>query len=518
MLKAGSEEEMSDTTPKPSEILKEVLKQVGPVDFQLLAFPELTELRAELKDAQAIGLNPDGSANLDTPESLKAANDALELQKQINKCKPGQKHFIVHGIDHLLNLCKANQWQLAAQHGRVYVFNGAYWQVVDECDLKQFLGKALEKMGVRFVEAKYFRFRDDLTKQFYTSAHLPAPERDRGTIAINLKNGTLTVGPDGVQLREFSAADFLTYQLAFDYDPAATAPKWRAFLDDVQPDPEAQRILAEASALAFIPSSVLKLEKIPVLFGSGSNGKSVFQDTLRAVLGNENVSGHSLKLLTGNENARADLQDRLINISSEIGGISDSDTFKLLASNEPVSAKILYQNVFTMEDYARLFCNANKLPREIENSPAFFRRFLIIPFNVTIDSTKKDTSLSKKIVALELPGVLNWILEGLARLLKQCDFSTCTAADQALQQYRHESNSVSVWLEDAGYQPSQNGHRQPSGMLFSEYTEFCKAEGYIAVKGRSFKERMLNLGFQHSRITAGQFYNAVKMGGADDPF
>ena len=509
---------MSDNTPKPSKILADVLKQVGRVDFQLLAFPEITELRAELKEAQAKSTSPDGSTNLDTPESLKAANDALELQKQIDRCKPKQKDIIVHGIDHLLNLCRANQWQLAAQHGRVYVYNGAFWQAVNEGDLKQFLGQALEKMGVRFVEAKYFRFRDDLTKQFYTSAHLPAPERDRGTVAINLKNGTLTVGPDGVQLREFRAADFLTYQLAFDYDPAADYQKWRAFLEDVQPDPEAQQVLAEAAALAFIPSSVLKLEKIPVLFGSGSNGKSVFQDTFRAVLGSENVSGHSLKLLTSNENARADLQDRLINISSEIGGISDSDTFKLLASGEPVSAKILYQDVFTMEDYARLFCNANKLPREIENSPAFFRRFLIIPFTVTIDPAKKDTTLSKKIVSTELPGVLNWILEGLARLLKQGDFSPCTAADKALQQYRRESDSVAIWLEDAGYQPSQNGHRQPSGVLYTEYKDFCKGEGYNAVGGRTFPDRMKCLGFQKQRAGAGNFYNAVKMGGEDAPF
>ena len=301
-----------------------MLQQVGPVDFPLLAFPELIELRAALKTAEASG----------DIEAVKA------IQKQIDRCKPTQKHFIVYGIDHLLNLCRANQWQLAAQHGRVYVYNGAFWQAVNEGDLKQFLGQALEKMGVRFVEAKFFRFRDDLTKQFYTSAHLPAPDRDRGTVAINLKNGTLTVGPDGVQLREFRAADFLTYQLVFDYDPAATAPKWRAFLEDVQPDPEAQQVLAEAAALAFIPSSVLKLEKIPVLFGSGSNGKSVFQDTFRAVLGNENVSGHSLKLLTSNENARADLQDRSINISSEIGGIAASDTITLLASGEPDSAKI----------------------------------------------------------------------------------------------------------------------------------------------------------------------------------
>ncbi len=489
------------STPMHKGIFLATLQQVGKVDFQLLAFPEIIELRDDLKAAEASG----------DVEAVKA------IQKQIDRCKPTQKHFVVYGVDHLLNLCKANQWQLAAQHGRVYLFNGAYWQAVDENDLKQFLGQAFEKMGVRFVDAKYFRFRDDLTKQFYTSAHLPAPERDRGTVCINLRNGTLSVGTDGVQLREFRPEDFLRYQLSFDYDPAATAPKWQAYLDDVQPDPESQRVLAEAAALAFISSSVLKLEKIPVLHGPGSNGKSVFQDTFRAVLGRENVSGHSLKLLTGNENARADLQDRLINISSEIGGIADSEVFKLLASGEPVSAKILYQDVHTMEDYGRLVCNANKLPAEVENSHAFFRRFLIIPFSVTIDPAKKDTNLSKKIVETELPGVLNWILEGLARLLKQNDFSPCTAADQALQQYRHESNTVSLWLEDASYTVSTSGHDLPRVTMLNEYQAFCKAEGFKAVGGKVFTQRMRAAGFEQHRKSGGNFFPAIK-GGQVEPF
>jgi len=498
-------------------IFPAMLKQVGRVDFQLLAFPEIIELRAEHEKWKSLVYNSDGSFNT-SPEGSNAVQEMGKIEDKIAKLKPTQKHFIVHGVDHLLNLCKANQWQLAAQHGRVYVYNGAYWQAVDENDLKQFLGQTLEKMGVRFVDAKYFRFRDDLTKQFYTSAHLPAPERDRGTVCINLQNGTLTVCADGaVQLREFRPEDFLRYQLAFDYDPAAIFPKWKAYLDDVQPDRESQRVLAEAAALAFTPSSVLKLEKIPVLHGPGSNGKSVFQDTFRAVLGRENVSGHSLKLLTGNENARADLQDRLINISSEIGGIADSEVFKLLASGEPVSAKILYQDVHTMEDYGRLVCNANKLPAEVENSHAFFRRFLIIPFSVTIDPAKKDTNLSKKIVETELPGVLNWILEGLARLLKQNDFSPCAAADQALLQYRHESNTVSLWLEDASYTVSTSGHELPRGTMLNEYQAFCKAEGFKAVGGKVFSQRMQAAGFDKYRKSGGYFYPAVK-GGQVDPF
>ena len=503
---------------KHREVFPAMLKQVGRVDFQLLAFgTEIIELRAKLKELKNSAYNPDGSFDTSPAGSI-AVQEMGKLEDKLKKLKPTQKQIIVLGVDYLLNLCKANEWQLAAQHGRVYVYNGAYWQAVDENDLKQFLGQALEKMGVRFVDAKYFRFRDDLTKQFFTIAHLPAPERERGTVCINLKNGTLAVGTDGVQLREAKAEDFLRYQLGFDYDPAATAPRWLAFLCEMLPDPEAQRVLAEALALAFVPSSVLKLERVPVLLGGGENGKSVFISVGTAVFGRANVSGLSLKELTSNPNARASLQDVLMNFSSEIGGIADSEVFKLLGSNEPVSAKILYQDVHTMEDYGRLFCNANKLPAEVENSHAFFRRFLIIPFSVTVDPAKKDTNLSKKIIETELPGVLNWVLEGLARLLKQNDFSPCRAADQALQQYRHESNTVSLWLEDASYTVSTSGHELPRGTMLNEYQAFCKAEGFKAVGGKVFSQRMQAAGFEKYRKSGGYFYPAIKGGQDAQPF
>ncbi len=480
---------MSTTNNKG--IFPGMLQQFGKVDFQALAYPELAQLRADLKAAE-------------DAEAVKA------IQKQLDGCKPTQKQIIVLGVEYVLNLCLTNNWQLASHRGRVYAYNGAYWQVVDEADLKQFLGQALEKMGVRFVEAKYFRFRDDLTKQFYTSAHLPTPERDKWTVCINLKNGTLTVGKGGVQLRGFRPEDFLRYQLAFDYDPVATAPVWLAFLHAMLPDPESQRVLAEALALAFLPSSIRKLEKIPMLKGDGENGKSVVMDIFRAILGRENVSGHSLKLLTGNENARADLQDKLINIASEIGGIADSDNFKLLASGEPVSAKFLFKDVFTMEGYARIICNTNKLPPEVENSHAFFRRFLIIPFNVTIDPAKKDTGLAKKIIETELPGVLNWILDGLARLLKQNDFSPCEASDQVLQQYKHDSNNVAVWLEENGYQASTTGQEEPANRLYQNYRTFCKGQGFWAVSSKTFAQRMGTAGIKKHRKSGCVVYFIAK--------
>ena len=81
----------------------------------------------------------------------------------------------------------------------------------------------------------------------------------------------------------------------------------------------------------------------------------------------------------------------------------------------------------------------------------YFRRFLIIPFDVTIPEHEQDKNLHTKIIENELSGVFNWVLTGLDRLLKQKRFSKCDAAQQAVEQYRIESDSVQMFLNETEY-------------------------------------------------------------------
>src|SRR3546814_5162530 len=77
---------------------------------------------------------------------------------------------------------------------------------------------------------------------------------------------------------------------------------------------------------------------------------------------------------------------------------------------------------------------------DVCSSDLFFRRFIIMPFNVTIPKEKRDKYLAKRIVKDELPGVFNWILKGLSRLLEQQGFSKYDAGDKALAEYQKVSN------------------------------------------------------------------------------
>lgn len=430
-------------------------------------------------------------------EYCKLENDKDKLQK---------KHFLVACIEILLKVVNDNGFSLCRKSDFIYLFNSEYWESVDEETFKDFLGCTALKMSVDKFDAKHHLFKDELYKQFIADAGLKEIKPKNGTTLINLYNGTFEISQSKQFLRAFKKSDFLTYQLPFDYDSEATAPKFKKFLDEVLPEQELQNILAEYLGYIFVKNSVLKLEKVLLLFGTGANGKSVLFEILMALLGNQNVANYSLQSLTAeNGNSRAQLVNKLLNYASEINGRLESSIFKLLISGEPVEARLLYKNTQIITDYARFMFNCNELPKEVENTNAFFRRFIILPFRVTIPPSKQDKELSRRIIETELSGVFNWVLNGLTRLLKNKDFTNSLIVQNEILQYQKESDSVLMFIDDENYQKSVVDYR-PLKDIYAEYKSYCLDGGFGLCSIRTFSSRIKKNGFLVKRKSYG---NAV---------
>lgn len=228
-----------------------------------------------------------------------------------------------------------------------------------------------------------------------------------------------------------------------------------------------------------------------VLVGGGANGKSVFFDIINALLGHENVSSFSLSSLTDDKGYhRAELVKFLLNYSSELGGKNtDTEMAKQLISNEPVGARSVFERPFTLSNYCRFMFNTNILPRNVEQSYAYFRRFIFIEFNVTIPKEQRDPDLSKRIIRLELSGIFNWVLQGLLRLEKQRDFTASEKIEETLSKVWKESDSVALYMENRGYRPSLTKH-QTLKFLYSDYKEFCNENRYHSTSNIEFKRRL----------------------------
>jgi putative DNA primase/helicase len=488
-----------DTPVRHDEILCKLLEQFEPLDFIALVFPQVKDLRKQLQ-----------SLSQDSEQSK-------DILKELSKLKINNKHFLVLSIENVRIIAERNNWGLCKNQEFVYLYNGAYWTHLEGDAFQKFLGEAAEKMGVPKFTARHYKFREELLKQFLATEYLPTPEAPVEKVLINLNNGTFEVTPKGTILRQFNKQDFLTYQLPFKYSPEDQAPMFNRYLNKVLPDTERQNVLAEFLGFVFIKhgSNSIKEEKALTLYGTGANGKSVFFEIVNALLGKENVSTYSIQSLTdSNGYYRAMIANKLVNYASEVSGNLETSVFKQLVSGEPVEARLPYGKPMLIRQYSKLIFNSNELPKDVEHTNAYFRRFLIIPFDVTIPEDEQDKQLHSKIIDNELSGVFNWVLDGLNRLLVQKRFSHCDAAMQALDLNKIQSDSVKLFINENGYRNSPNDFKLIKE-LYMDYRSFCSEDGFKPVNKSNFIKRLQSFGVVTERKNNGNVAYLLK---SSEPF
>nr|WP_255610460.1 phage/plasmid primase, P4 family [Robertkochia sp. 3YJGBD-33] len=404
-----------------------------------------------------------------------------------------RKDKIIICIDHLISKLEKSNFGITVRKGEVYLYNSQFWVALSEDLALFYMGEAAERMAMPQLEAKHHHFRKEMLQQLATSAFIPGIDQESKFTLINLTNGTFSITKDRQFIRNFRKEDFMTYQLPFEYNPETQAPIWQSYLDKVLPDKSLQQLLKEYVGYCFTRNIDFKLEKMLLLYGKGHNGKSVFHDVIIELFGRQNVTNFSLQDLTmDNGNSLAMSEGKLVNISSEISTKVKPDRLKQLASGEPLKGKKLYKDVKTIYDYPRFIFNCNLLPVTIENTDAFFRRFIIIPFEIKIDNEERDIYLARKIIEQELPGVLNWAIEGLRELIMNEKFSKSSKADQALNTFVRNSDPVQLFLDDSGYIPSEK--RILRNKLYKEFKTYCMDSGYQYISATMFYQQLRGLG------------------------
>lgn len=427
--------------------------------------------------------------------SLNAIADGIEDKaREISDMREGRTHWrkdVINFLASVMQTAAAGKLtvpdfsQRAGAEQRVMLFVGTHWMVIDKQEYLDFVKACCKKMGLRELEledpgfmlqvCETFAFRISRSQKHY----VPSDQA-----LVNLQNGTLVLSADGMStLRDHDPNDYLTYCLPYAYDTNAECPKWLAFLDQMLPEKEAQTVLAEYIAYGFTKG--LKIEKMLVFFGSGSNGKSVVLDMITALVGRSNISNVSLDSLTNDDVKRTMCEHKMFNVSHESNRDLDPSVLKLLVSGEPVEVRTLYVGSRTMYDYGKLITSFNVLPRA-ENTHGFHRRFIIMPFNTVIAEKDIDVDLAKKLCE-ELPGILNWVLAAMPGLMQRRAFTESPVCKEALYKYRLHSDSVLLFFTTC----CEFGNVTISGKdIFNLYRGFCANQAVHALGKQNFYERL----------------------------
>lgn len=385
-----------------------------------------------------------------------------------------------------------------------YFYEDGFWQKKDEYLVKQFLQNFAYEKGFDEKFYKPYKKADDLFNQakldFYTNI-------STNKELINFKNGSYEI--DNMHFREHRKDDFMFYSLPYSYDAKADCPKWKAFIQQVLPQEDLQIAIQEALAY---PLSKLHLEKIIYLFGNGRNGKSLSLEVITSVLGIENVSHVPLSTITKNDGlALQQMENKLINISYENSSkIFDTSVMKSYISGEALNVKRLYQDSYTTTNYPQSLMASNSMPQSDDFSEGFYRRFRFIPFNVTIPKEKVNPNLKEELCE-ESAGILNWLLEGVKRLRENKKFTYSPTIEALQNEYRIESDNVSMFLDEKMYVPSLK-NKQLLSQLYYEFNSFINENGFRSMSNRTFSSRMKSLGFKVERSSGNNNYIWLEIG------
>ena len=373
---------------------------------------------------------------------------------------------------------------------QVYVFTGSHWEAVEPQRWKDFVNKCAERCSI----PESLRMNPSFMKPLYESTAFNLAEHRRqmipdGEVWLNMHNGTLVIKNDGsVTLRDHRKEDLFRYTLPYSYDPQSDCPQWQGFLDRVLPQADAQLLLKEFIGYTLMPGHYL--EKMLFLYGEGLNGKSVTLELIEALLGSVNVSYLSLSDLTNDDVKRAGIEHKMLNISHESGKDVNPNVLKQLTSGERVTIKNLYRDPRETNSYGKLIAAFNILPRA-ENSFGFFRRLLILAYQVTIPKEEIDRHLATKLKD-ELPGILNWVLSALPELMRRREFSPCESSDKALELYRLQSDNVRLFLNEAC---EASECTTPASELYTAYRNFCISSSLKPIVKNRFIARLESLGY-----------------------
>jgi putative DNA primase/helicase len=289
-------------------------------------------------------------------------------------------------------------------------------------------------------------------------------------------NGVLEIRPTGRVLLPHDPARFNLFSLPFPYDPDAGCPAWTAFLESVLPgDEQAHDFLGEW--FGYVLSGSTHQQKMAALIGERRSGKGTIARVLAAMMGKENVAGldpNHLPSQFGLEN----LIGKALAISGDVRWHSRQigDAVPLLLriiGEDPMDVHRKNRTTWNGQLGTRIMMMSNDTPTFSDRSGALSGRMIYLKFEQSFYG-REDVDLTDKLLA-ELPGILNWALDGLERLNGRGRFTEPDSGQAEAEAARRLSDPIGAFLED--WCVLDPDREIGLDLLFTRYRHWCESEG-----------------------------------------
>lgn len=308
--------------------------------------------------------------------------------------------------------------------GNLYIYTGAFWRELSSA--------RLERLIYEIKPAVSSHRRNEISKLLGVRSHdlefawgqVRETEVAFADCVVDVMTG---------EAREHDPEDMLESVLPWRYDGRARAPRWSAVLLQYFEDPEDGRHDLLQEFFGYICLNHSRYKRALMLLGPGDTGKSVIVNLARLMVGTEATAQLSLEHMD-DPGARYAIKGKRLNLATEVSqrALMAESGFKAMVSGDPVGLERKFKDPEMYMPTAKHVIAANDLPRIYGRALEVFERFLILPLTRVFTRADQDPHLLDALEA-EIPGVINWALEGARRLIGNRGlFTEARAASSAL--------------------------------------------------------------------------------------
>jgi putative DNA primase/helicase len=309
----------------------------------------------------------------------------------------------------------------------------------------------------------------------WTTRDAPTP---RGTL-VATRNGLLHVATR--TLHPHDPRYFNSVAVPFRYEPEAAPPtRWADFLRDLWPDDaDADSIATLQEFFGYVISGRIDLHKILLVIGPPRSGKGTIARILQALVGRGNCAGPTLASFSTTFGLQPLIGKPLAIISdARLGPRTDValvvERLLSVSGEDMLTIDRKYKTGWTGTLPTRFFIISNELPRFNDSSGAIATRFLVLTLTRSWLG-KEDTTLTEQLLA-ERSGILNWALDGLARLMVAGRFTEPTASRDATAALHDLVSPVAAFVREC----CLRGHDYvaPRATLYTDWKTWAEDNGH----------------------------------------
>ena len=287
--------------------------------------------------------------------------------------------------------------------------------------------------------------------------------------------------------------------------PRGDCPTWRKFLGEITGADEPLQVYLQR-VVGYALTGSTQEHAVFFLYGTGANGKSVFLNTLAAILGDYATNAPMDTFMeTRNERHPTDLAGlrgaRFVSaIETEQGRRWAESKIKNLTGGDKITARFMRQDFFGFFPQFKLFVAGNHKPAIRNIDEAMKRRLHLIPFTITIPPEKRDKNLQQKLLA-ERDGILAWAVEGCLAWQRLGRLDPPQQVLDATEAYFEGEDALGRWLDERCVLASNA--KSLTSDLFADWKQWADAAGEFVGSQKRFSDLLVSRGVEKWRNVIG---------------